>query len=343
MSAPRVKVNRHGSVSISSGGFTDTFGEPYGSGRASLTAARGSANDAHMTSAVDSLINVLEAGDTGSGQGENYEEISSLIAKMVEEEGAYDNSPHPSRRVPPPPPRSGERGAPSSAMRSQRRGRGGAPPLALRAGPTPYELWETRNPTAETKRAVKLTNAERDEVTARLARSGADSNFRKMKAQTSAMADELEGLTFTPKLYNKTITLTRGLEPLQSRYEVEIEHRKLRLKQQQLEVISNELRDTTFEPDMSHTRAVNERLLAETGMDQMNVVDRCMEYGEEAKARLRVRGEIMKRLEARVHTFSPHVRAHQSALLLPSLYPAHPPPLTPSLPPSHVPSPLARS
>ena len=46
-----------------------------------------------------------EKGKRAQGElaAEKYEEISSLIAQMVEDDEAYDSSPLPSRRVPPPP------------------------------------------------------------------------------------------------------------------------------------------------------------------------------------------------------------------------------------------------
>ena len=296
MAAPHVKVNRHGSISISraalaNGGWSPVPAPPPGT---DFSTRR---DDGQMSSAVDSLISALEGGQDDDA---SYEGISSLIEQMVQDDVAPGRRQQQQQFSSPARSGAGTRGGKKSSQR-------GPAPLVLRSGPTPYELWEGRHPVQEEKRAVVLTDAERDEVTERLGRHAANSNFLKMKAQTAAMAEELSGLTFTPSMSKKTINLTRGLEPLQTRYEVEIEHRKLRLKQQQLEVISNQLRDTTFEPDLSHTKRVNDRLLAETGQDGMTVVDRCIEYGEEAQARLRVRGEIMRRLEDRVHTFSPQI------------------------------------
>jgi len=164
MAAPHVKVNRHGSISISraalaNGGWSPVPAPPPGT---DFSTRR---DDGQMSSAVDSLISALEGGQDDDA---SYEGISSLIEQMVQGDVAPGRRQQQQQFSSPAQSGAGTRGGKKSSQR-------GPAPLVLRSGPTPYELWEGRHPVQEEKRAVVLTDAERDEVTERLGRHAANS------------------------------------------------------------------------------------------------------------------------------------------------------------------------
>jgi hypothetical protein len=218
----------------------------------------------------------LGTGVGGGAAGHELVEAASLDDSYDEEEDIYSDG-------------SDELGYPARVPQSNR--------------PRPVDLWKAAHEVPRvTASRPKLTEKEWDDLVDRLNEKARDKQKEIMRAQHRRIAEELAGLTFTPKICKKSREYASSSQPLPDRVDTLMRLKKQKIERVRYEQTQEELKSATFKPEInSNSRAT---LRARSKIKNLN------EYLAEKKYRAKRRLQIIREIEEREHTGAPQINAN---------------------------------
>eukprot|EP00753_Platysulcus_tardus_P017793 PLAT6524.1.p1 GENE.PLAT6524.1~~PLAT6524.1.p1 ORF type:complete len:402 (+),score=155.38 PLAT6524.1:30-1208(+) len=222
-------------------------------------------------------------------------------------------------------------------------------PRDYRAGlPTPVEVWRSKQPPEH--KAVptrRMGREEVEEMVVRLNERKRDKTMERMSSQHRQLAEELLSLDFRPKISARSRELTAHIEPLPDRISHLAFYKEERLKKERERVEAAEMKHVTKQPDLKtpcvcgrgpglssgigddelkkHTvfcqkfmkscAALNKRNPHQKMADRMRrSVHDLSRYGDEKRARIEERRQLLLAEEDRELTFHPRLSARSLKL-----------------------------
>ena len=178
--------------------------------------------------------------------------------------------------------------------------------------PTPYELWRAAHEVdGEPKKTPTLTKGEWDSLVERLNETSRKRQAYLLRAQHKQIADELSGLTFTPKISKRSRLLAAQNKQLPERVSSLMRKKQMKLDKVRHERAQKELAEATFQPQLN-SRGHETTTLAQ----RMNRrVGHLIQYDIDKRIRAAQRRQLQQELEDRELTFSPKLNKNSERIV----------------------------
>eukprot|EP01138_Halocafeteria_seosinensis_P005620 gb/GECG01005744.1/.p1 GENE.gb/GECG01005744.1/~~gb/GECG01005744.1/.p1 ORF type:complete len:504 (+),score=95.83 gb/GECG01005744.1/:1-1512(+) len=179
--------------------------------------------------------------------------------------------------------------------------------------PRPYDLWKQAHEVDDQpRRTPSLDRQQWNELVERLNETSRKKQAYLLRAQHKQIADELAGLTFTPKISKRSRLLAAQNKQLPERVSSLMKKKQLKLDKVRHERAQRELAEATFQPQLNDAGTGSKTTLAQ----RMNRrVGHLIQYDIDKRIRAAQRRQLQQELEDRELTFSPKLNKHSERIV----------------------------